>query len=149
MAGGNCHRRLMGLGEADARALAKVHAVTDEPVGAAVAKAIGGEYRFDVTNEAQWIALIADVVSHHGGLHPGDNAASSPGTIETQTYDEYKRQMAVARTAFSDARRAGNCTKRRLHHQRHRLLQTQHSQRHCHCAAKGAVEALSPWRCTV
>ena len=94
----------MGLGEADSRALAREGArvvVTDvnRELGAAVAKQIGGEYRFhDVTNEAQWQELIADVVKKYGALHILVNNAGivDPGTIETQTYESYKRQMAVS-----------------------------------------------------
>jgi 3(or 17)beta-hydroxysteroid dehydrogenase len=94
----------MGLGEADARALAREGArviLTDvnRELGAAVAKAIGGEYRFhDVTDEAQWIELIGDVMKKYGALHILVNNAGivEPGNIETQTYEAYKRQMAVS-----------------------------------------------------
>ena len=146
----------MGLGEADARALAREGArvvVTDvnRELGAAVAKDIGGEYRFhDVTNEEQWIALIADVVKTHGGLHILVNNAGivEPGNIETQTYAEYKRQMAVSADGTflgckyavpaiaksgggSIVNMASIASKRGVHNVS------------AYCAAKGAVEALT------
>src|SRR5262249_48892993 len=94
----------MGLGEADARILAREGArvvVTDvnRELGAKGAAEIGGEYRFhDVTDEAQWQQLIAAVATRYGGLHILVNNAGivEPGTIESQTYAEYKRQMAVS-----------------------------------------------------
>jgi 3(or 17)beta-hydroxysteroid dehydrogenase len=146
----------MGLGEADARALAREGArvvVTDvnRELGAAVAAAIGGEYRFhDVTNEAQWIELIADVVRRYSGLHILVNNAGivEPGTIESQTYDEYKRQMAVSadgtflgcKYAVPAIAKSGGgsiinmasiASKRGVHNVT------------AYCAAKGAVESLS------
>src|SRR3954453_2460983 len=94
----------MGLGGADSRALAREGArvvLTDvnREHGAAVAKAIGAEYVFhDVTNESQWIELIGAVMKKYGALHVLVNNAGivEPGNIETQTYDEYKKQMAVS-----------------------------------------------------
>ena len=146
----------MGLGEADARILAREGArvvVTDvnRELGAAIAKAIGGEYRYhDVTNEAQWIELIADVAKKYGALHILVNNAGivEPGTIETQTYDEYKRQMAVSadgtflgcKYAVPAIARSGGgsiinmasiASKRGI------------ANVTAYCAAKGAVEALS------
>jgi len=146
----------MGLGEADSRALAREGArvvVTDvnRERGAAVAKSIGGEYVFhDVTNEAQWTQLIADVVKKYGALHVLVNNAGivEPGNIETQTYDEYKRQMAVSadgtflgcKYAVPAIAKSGGgsiinmasiASKRGVHNVA------------AYCAAKGAVEALS------
>jgi 3(or 17)beta-hydroxysteroid dehydrogenase len=146
----------MGLGEADARILAREGArvvVTDvnRELGAAVAKTIGGEFRFhDVANEGQWIELIADVVKKYGALHIVVNNAGivEPGTIETQTYDEYKRQMAVSadgtflgcKYAVPAIAKSGGgsiinmasiASKRGVHNVA------------AYCAAKGAVEALS------
>ncbi len=146
----------MGLGEADARILAREGArvvVTDvnRESGAAVAKAIGGEYRYhDVANEGQWIELIADVAKKYGALHILVNNAGivEPGTIETQTYDEYKRQMAVSADGTflgckyavpaiatsgggSIINMASIASKRGI------------ANVTAYCAAKGAVEALS------
>ena len=146
----------MGLGEADSTALAREGArvvVTDvnRERGAAVAKAIGAEYRFhDVTNEAQWIELISDVVKKYGALHILVNNAGivEPGNIETQTYDEYKRQMAVSadgtflgcKYAVPAMTKSGGgsiinmasiASKRGVHNVA------------AYCAAKGAIEALS------
>jgi len=146
----------MGLGEADARALAREGArviLTDvnRELGAAVAKAIGGEYRFhDVTNEAQWIELIGDVMKKYGALHILVNNAGivEPGNIETQTYEAYKRQMAVSadgtflgcKYAVPAMTKSGGgsiinmasiASKRGVHNVS------------AYCAAKGAVEALS------
>ena len=146
----------MGLGEADARVLAREGArvvVTDvnRELGAAVAKQIGGEYCFhDVTDEAQWQALIADVAKKYGGLHILVNNAGivEPGTIESQTYAEYKRQMAVSADGTflgckyavpvmaksgggSIVNMASIASKRGVHSVT------------AYCAAKGAVEALS------
>ena len=146
----------MGLGEADARILAREGArvvVTDvnRELGSAVAASIGGEYRFhDVTNEGQWTLLIADVAKKYGALHILVNNAGivEPGNIETQTYDEYKRQMAVSadgtflgcKYAVPAIARSGGgsivnmasiASKRGVHNVT------------AYCAAKGAVEALS------
>jgi 3(or 17)beta-hydroxysteroid dehydrogenase len=146
----------MGLGEADARILAREGArvvVTDvnRELGGTVAKSIGGEYRFhDVTNEGQWIELIADVAKKYGALHILVNNAGivEPGNIETQTYEEYKRQMAVSADGTflgckyavpaiaksgggSIVNMASIASKRGVHN----VV--------AYCAAKGAVEALS------
>jgi len=146
----------MGLGEADARILAREGArvvVTDvnREMGAAVAKSIGGEYHFhDVANEGQWIELIESVTRKYGALHILVNNAGivEPGNIESQTYDEYKRQMAVSadgtflgcKYAVPAIARSGGgsiinmasiASKRGVHNVT------------AYCAAKGAVEALS------
>ena len=146
----------MGLGAADSRALAREGArvvVTDvnRELGAAVAKEIGGEFRFhDVANEAQWKELISDVVKKYGGLHILVNNAGivEPGNIETQTYDDYKKQMAVSadgtflgcKYAVPAIAKSGGgsiinmasiASKRGVHNVA------------AYCAAKGAVEALS------
>ena len=94
----------MGLGEADARALVREGArviLTDvnRDIGAGVARELNAEYRFlDVTQEEPWIALIADVVKHYGGLNILINNAGivEPGNIETQSSAEWRRQMAVS-----------------------------------------------------
>ena len=94
----------MGLGEADARILAREGArviLTDvnRELGAALARELNAEYRFlDVTEEDPWQALIADVVKNYGGLNILVNNAGivEPGNIETQTAQEWRRQMAVS-----------------------------------------------------
>ena len=103
-----------------------------------------------MTNEGQWIELIADVVKKYGALHILVNNAGivEPGNIETQTYDEYKRQMAVSadgtflgcKYAVPAMAKSGGgsiinmasiASKRGVHNVT------------AYCAAKGAVEALS------
>lgn len=95
-----------GLGEADARMFAREGAIViltdvDRDAGAALAAEIGGAAEFhvhDVRHEAEWIALIDDVVARHGKLDILVNNAGVvlPGTIETQTEDEYRFIMAVS-----------------------------------------------------
>jgi 3(or 17)beta-hydroxysteroid dehydrogenase len=92
-----------GIGAADARRLAQEGArvvVSDvDPAGAEVARAIGGEFeRHDVTDEAAWAALVERVVGRHGRLDILVNNAGIvlPGTILTQTADEWRRQLAVS-----------------------------------------------------
>jgi 3(or 17)beta-hydroxysteroid dehydrogenase len=146
----------MGLGEADARILAREGAkvvVTDvnRELGAAVAKDIGGDYHFhDVTDEQQWIDIIAAVAAKYGRLDILVNNAGivEPGNIETQTYAEYKRQMAVSADGTflgskyavplmaksgggSIINMASIASKRGVHSVT------------AYCAAKGAVEAMS------
>ena len=146
----------MGLGEADARIFAREGAkvfVTDvnRELGAAVAKSIGGEFRFhDVTQEASWISLIDDVVKTYGGLHILVNNAGivEVGNIETQTADEWRRVMAVSadgtffgcKYAVPAMARSGGgsiinmasiCSKFGVHTVT------------AYCAAKGAIEALT------
>lgn len=146
----------MGLGEADARILAREGArvvLTDinRDIGAAVAKDIGAEFRFlDVTQEAPWIELIADVVKKYGALHILVNNAGivEPGNIETQTAEAWRRQMAVSadgtffgcKYAVPAMKKSGGgsiinmasiASKRGVHNVT------------AYCAAKGAVEALT------
>ena len=95
-----------GLGEADARMFAREGATViltdmDEENGERVAKEIGDAAEFqiqDVRNEQGWEDLIADVVSRHGKLDILVNNAGvvEPGTIETQTAEEYRFVMAVS-----------------------------------------------------
>jgi 3(or 17)beta-hydroxysteroid dehydrogenase len=146
----------MGLGEADARAFAREGAKVvvcdvNRELGAAVAKDIGGEFRFlDVTQEQAWIELIDHVVKTHGGLHVLVNNAGivEAGNIETQTADEWRRVMAVSAdgTFFgckyavpamaksgggSIINMASICSKFGVHTVT------------AYCAAKGAIEALT------
>ncbi|MEO0440674.1 MAG: SDR family oxidoreductase [Pseudomonadota bacterium] len=95
-----------GLGEADARMFAREGATViltdmDEENGQRVAAEIGEAAEFhlqDVRDERQWEDLIADVVSRHGKLDVLVNNAVvvEPGTIETQTAEEYKFVMQVS-----------------------------------------------------
>lgn len=95
-----------GLGEADARMFAREGATViltdmDADNGERVAGEIGGSAEFyvqDVRDEQGWEDLIADVVSRHGKLDILVNNAGvvEPGTIETQTAEEYRFVMAVS-----------------------------------------------------
>ncbi len=95
-----------GLGEADARMFAREGATViltdmDADNGKRVAGEIGDAAAFhvqDVRDEQGWEDLIADVVSRHGKLDILVNNAGvvEPGTIETQTADEYRFVMAVS-----------------------------------------------------
>ena len=95
-----------GLGEADARMFAREGATViltdvDRENGARVAADIGGKAEFhyhDVRHEGEWIALIDDVVARHGRLDILVNNAGVviPGTIETQTEEDYRFVMAVS-----------------------------------------------------
>lgn len=95
-----------GLGEADARMFAREGATViltdmDADNGERVAAEIGDAAEFqiqDVRDEQGWEDLIADVVSRHGRLDILVNNAGvvEPGTIETQTAEEYRFVMAVS-----------------------------------------------------
>lgn len=99
-----------GLGEADARVFAREGAIViltdmDQENGQRVADEIsseaGGDAEFhlqNVSEEQGWEDLIADVVSRHGRLDILVNNAGvvEPGTIETQTAEEYRFVMAVS-----------------------------------------------------
>ncbi len=95
-----------GLGEADARLFAREGATViltdvDRENGARVAAEIGGAAEFhyhDVRHEAEWIALIGAVVARHGRLDILVNNAGVviPGSIETQTEEDYRFIMAVS-----------------------------------------------------
>ena len=96
-----------GLGEADARALAAEGAkviVTDidSDAGAAVARETGGVFKHqDVTSEARWQEIIAEIKAEFGALHVLVNNAGIvlPGTIEDQSFKHYQLQMAVSADA--------------------------------------------------
>ncbi len=95
-----------GLGEADARMFAREGAtviLTDVDVdnGQRLAREIGSKAEFhahDVRNDAEWQKLIDGVVARHGRLDVLVNNAGvvTPGTIETQTEDDYRFVMAVS-----------------------------------------------------
>ncbi|GAB5488296.1 MAG: SDR family oxidoreductase [Parasphingorhabdus sp.] len=98
-----------GLGEADARMFAKEGATViltdvDQENGERVASEIGEAAEFhvqDVSKESSWEKLVGDVVNKHGKLDILVNNAGvvAPGTIETQTEDEYRFVMAVSADA--------------------------------------------------
>lgn len=95
-----------GLGESDARIFAREGATViltdmDADNGKRVAAEIGGSAEFqlqDVADEQGWEDLVADVVSRHGKLDILVNNVGvvEPGTIETQTADEYRFVMSVS-----------------------------------------------------
>jgi len=95
-----------GLGEADARMFAREGATViltdmDADNGRRVAAELGSPAEFhvqDVRDEQGWEDLIADIVSRHGKLDILVNNAGvvEPGTIETQTAEEYRFVMAVS-----------------------------------------------------
>ena len=98
-----------GLGEADARMFVREGATViltdvDTENGERLCQELGNGAEFhyhDVREEAGWEALIADVVERHGKLDILVNNAGvvSPGTIETQTEEEYRFVMAVSADA--------------------------------------------------
>ena len=95
-----------GLGEADARMFAREGATViltdvDRENGARIAAEIGAAAEFhyhDVRHDAEWSALIADVVARHGRLDILVNNAGvvQLGNIETQTEADYRFVMAVS-----------------------------------------------------
>ena len=95
-----------GLGEADARRFAEegatvILADVDDATGGAVAAALGGtaEYvHLDVRREAEWAALIDDVVARHGRLDILVNNAGvvELGSPESVTEADYRFIMAVS-----------------------------------------------------
>ena len=100
-----------GLGEANSRLFidegAKVIMTDiDKQAGQALASELGDNAEFiyqDVCDEQGWINLIDDVVARYGGLDVLVNNAGvvKPGTIETQTMEEYDFIMNVsARATF-------------------------------------------------
>ena len=104
-----------GLGEADARALAAEGAQVvltdvDLAAGQAVADDIGAVFKpQDVTDEARWQAIIGEIRSDFGALHVLVNNAGIvlPGNIESQTYAQYRAQLAVSTDgAFLGAKHA-------------------------------------------
>ena len=96
-----------GLGEADARALAAEGAKVvltdvDDNAGQAVAEDIGGVFRRqDVTEETGWRELIGQITADFGALHVLVNNAGIvlPGSIEGQSYADYRAQVAVSADA--------------------------------------------------
>ena len=100
-----------GLGEADSRLFIEEGAKLiltdiDKEAGEALAAELGENAEFiyqDVRDEQGWVNLIDDVVARYGGLDVLVNNAGvvQPGTIESQTMDEYDFIMDVsARATF-------------------------------------------------
>lgn len=100
-----------GLGEADSRLFIEEGAKLiltdiDKEAGEALAAELGENAEFiyqDVCDEQGWKNLIDDVVTRYGGLDVLVNNAGvvQPGTIESQTMDEYDFIMNVsARATF-------------------------------------------------
>jgi 3(or 17)beta-hydroxysteroid dehydrogenase len=99
----------MGLGRADAVALAREGArvmVTDVNVaaGEALARELNASHpgsahfmRQDVSDEAQWIAVLEETKRRFGGLHVLVNNAGfvSIGTPETATLEQFRKHQAV------------------------------------------------------
>ena len=96
----------MGLGEADARLLAREGATViltdiDAVNGERVAAEIGGRARFvghDVTNEDEWRALVEGVLAREGRLDILVNNAGvvEVGDIETLSAESWRFVMAVS-----------------------------------------------------
>jgi len=95
-----------GLGAADARMFVRegarvVLSDMDRANGGRLAGELGAmaEFRYhDVGIEAEWEALIAAVLARHGRLDILVNNAGvvEPGSIETQTEEDYRKVMAVS-----------------------------------------------------
>jgi len=99
----------VGLGRADALALVREGArvcITDVNVGAG--ESLAAELnrmspnsahfmRHDVREEAQWVAVVAEVKRRFGGLHVLVNNAGMViiGTPETTTLEQFRQQQAV------------------------------------------------------
>ena len=149
-----------GLGEADARLFAAEGArviMTDMDTenGERVAAEIGDMAEFhpqDVCDEGSWKVLIADIVKRHGKLDVLVNNAGivQPGTIETQTTDDYRKIMAVSADAtFFGSKYAvaamknnkdGKCSIINMASVASLIGQ---SNVIAYCGAKGAVEAMT------
>jgi NAD(P)-dependent dehydrogenase (short-subunit alcohol dehydrogenase family) len=109
-----------GIGCAISRALAREGAkvvITDirEDEGSALAASLhagGAEALFlrqDVAQEESWQEVCDRAVSHFGGLHILVNNAgiALPGSIETQTFADWRRTMAINLDAVFLGTRAG------------------------------------------
>lgn len=147
-----------GLGEADCRLFAREGArviVTDIDAenGERVAAACGNGARFvrlDVRHEAEWQALIADVMAREGRLDVLVNNAGvvEMGTIETARAEDYRFIMAVSadgtfwgcKHAIPAMRRSGGGSI--INMASLASIQGEYLVA-AYCAAKGAVEALT------
>jgi NAD(P)-dependent dehydrogenase (short-subunit alcohol dehydrogenase family) len=90
-----------GIGAACARVFAREGArvvVTDIQDGSAVAREVGGLFLpHDVADEAQWTAVVDQVVAEHGRLDVVVNNAGMfmPGSIEDVTLEQWNRVLGV------------------------------------------------------
>lgn len=147
-----------GLGEADARMFVREGARViltdvDRENGERVAAELGdlAEFRYqDVRHEAEWAALIDDVVAHHGRLDILVNNAGvvTLGDIETQTEADYRFIMAVSADAtFFGCKHAVRVMKASGGGSIINMASIASVQGEAavaaYCAAKGAVEALT------
>ncbi|MEL7028150.1 MAG: glucose 1-dehydrogenase [Pseudomonadota bacterium] len=147
-----------GLGEADARIFAREGAqviLTDVDVenGERVAEEIGSSARFvrqDVRHEAEWTALIDQVMSDYGKLDVLVNNAGvvEVGTIESTSEEAYRFVMAVSadgtffgcKHAVPAMRKSGGGSIVNM-----ASIASVQGEPYvaAYCAAKGAIEALS------
>ena len=147
-----------GLGEADARMFVRegarvIMTDVDRENGARVAAELGEQAEFvyhDVRHEAEWIALIDDVVARHGRLDILVNNAGvvKLGDIETQTEADYRFIMAVSADAtFFGCKHAVRVMKETGGGSIINMASIASVQGESvvagYCAAKGAVEALT------
>jgi 3(or 17)beta-hydroxysteroid dehydrogenase len=147
----------MGLGEADARLMAREGArviLTDvNERGAAVAAEIGESARFvrhDVRDEEGWKALMADVMAQEGRLDVLVNNAGvvEAGTIETTTAAQWRFVMDVSadgtffgcKYAIPAMKASGGGS---IINMASVASIAGHPAVTAYCAAKGAVEALT------
>jgi 3(or 17)beta-hydroxysteroid dehydrogenase len=95
-----------GLGGATARRMADEGAkvvITDlaDDQGQALARELGGEYRrLDVTSEAQWASVVADIDKAHGRIDILVNGAGIEGDFvngspETTSLEQWRKVLAV------------------------------------------------------
>ena len=147
-----------GLGEADARMFVREGARViltdvDRENGERIAAELGdlAEFRYqDVRHEAEWAALIDDVVARHGRLDILVNNAGvvTLGDIETQTEADYRFIMAVSADAtFFGCKHAVRVMKASGGGSIINMASIASVQGEsavaAYCAAKGAVEALT------
>lgn len=148
-----------GIGEADARIFAAEGAkviLTDVDVenGKRLADEIGNSaefYRHDVSIENEWEELITSVVKRYGKLNVLVNNAGivHPGTIETQTTEQYREIMAVSSDAtFFGCKYAIKSMKE--HNEPSSIINMAstaavdgESNVLAYCGAKGAVESMT------
>jgi len=147
-----------GLGEADARMFVREGARViltdvDRANGERLAAELGemAEFRYhDVRHDAEWKALVDDVVARHGKLDVLVNNAGvvTLGNIETQTEADYRFIMAVSADAtFFGCQHAVRVMKETGGGSIINMASIASVQGEsavaAYCAAKGAVEALT------
>ena len=148
----------MGLGEADARLIARegarvIVADVNETEGRRVASEIGPSARFvrlDVRDEEAWKAVIADVVATEGRLDVLVNNAGvvEAGNIENTSAEDWRFVMAVsADGTFFGCKHAIPAMKASGGGSIINMASVASIDGHhtvtAYCAAKGAVEALT------